>query len=41
METKKLIIILADISGYTRFMLDNQTSAVHGQISFGRSTRTH
>jgi hypothetical protein len=32
METKKLIIILADISGYTRFMLDNQKAAVHGQI---------
>jgi hypothetical protein len=26
-----LVIILADISGYTRFMLENQTSAVHGQ----------
>jgi len=32
MEQKKLIIILADISGYTRFMLENQTSAVHGQL---------
>jgi hypothetical protein len=26
-----LVIILADISGYTRFMLENQQSAVHGQ----------
>ena len=26
-----LVIILADISGYTRFMLENQTAAVHGQ----------
>jgi hypothetical protein len=26
------VIILADISGYTRFMLENQTSAVHGQM---------
>lgn len=26
-----LVIILADISGYTRFMLENQKSAVHGQ----------
>jgi hypothetical protein len=26
-----LVVILADISGYTRFMLENQTSAVHGQ----------
>jgi hypothetical protein len=31
-EQKKLIIILADISGYTRFMLENQTAALHGQI---------
>jgi hypothetical protein len=28
---QSLIIILADISGYTRFMLENQTAAVHGQ----------
>jgi len=26
-----LVLILADISGYTRFMLENQQSAVHGQ----------
>lgn len=32
MEQKKLIIVLADISGYTRFMLDNLTAAVHGQM---------
>ena len=32
MEQKKLVILLADISGYTRFMLENQTSAVHGQL---------
>jgi len=32
MEQKKLIIILADISGYTRFMLENETSALHGQL---------
>jgi hypothetical protein len=32
MEQKQLIIILADISGYTRFMLENQTAAVHGQM---------
>lgn len=32
MEQKKLIIVLADISGYTQFMLDNLTSAVHGQM---------
>ncbi|MFT5418918.1 MAG: hypothetical protein ACI915_005275, partial [Gammaproteobacteria bacterium] len=32
MEQKKLIVILADISGYTQFMLDNLTAAVHGQM---------
>ncbi len=31
MDQKPLIILLADISGYTRFMLETQTSAVHGQ----------
>ena len=31
MEQKRLVIILADISGYTEFMLENRTSAVHGQ----------
>ncbi len=31
-EEKELVIILADISGYTHFMLENQTSAVHGQL---------
>jgi len=28
----ELVIILADISGYTKFMMANQMSAVHGQI---------
>jgi hypothetical protein len=28
---QQLIIILADISGYTKFMVDNQLAAVHGQ----------
>lgn len=34
METleRELVLILADISGYTRFMLENQTSAIHGQL---------
>jgi len=32
MEQRQLVIILADISGYTRFMLENQTAAVHGQL---------
>jgi hypothetical protein len=29
---RQLVVILADISGYTRFMLENQTAAVHGQL---------
>jgi hypothetical protein len=32
MEQKALIVILADLSGYTRFMLENCTAAVHGQM---------
>jgi hypothetical protein len=28
---RRLVIILADISGYTRYMAENQLSAVHGQ----------
>jgi hypothetical protein len=28
---QRLVIILADLSGYTKFMLGNQLSAVHGQ----------
>jgi len=28
---KRVVIVLADISGYTRFMIENQMSAVHGQ----------
>jgi class 3 adenylate cyclase len=29
---QRLVIILADISGYTRFMVANQLSAIHGQL---------
>ena len=29
---RELVLILTDISGYTRFMLENQTSAVHRQL---------
>lgn len=32
MDQKKLIVILADISGYTQFMVENQMAAVHGQL---------
>jgi hypothetical protein len=28
----RVVLILADISGYTKFMVENQLSAVHGQI---------
>jgi hypothetical protein len=31
-QEKQVVIILADISGYTRFMLENRTSAIHGQL---------
>jgi len=31
-QERQLVVILADISGYTRFMLENQTAAVHGQL---------
>jgi hypothetical protein len=31
-QTRKLIVILADISGYTRFMVESRTAALHGQI---------
>lgn len=29
---ERLIVILADISGYTKFMVENHLSAVHGQL---------
>ncbi len=29
---QRLVIILADLSGYTKFMVENQLSAVHGQM---------
>jgi Protein of unknown function (DUF2652) len=34
METREqqLVMILADISGYTKFMVENQLAAVHGQL---------
>jgi len=28
---KRVVVVLADISGYTRFMVDSQMSAIHGQ----------
>jgi class 3 adenylate cyclase len=30
---QQLVIILADISGYTRFMVETQVAAVHGQVT--------
>ena len=30
-QESKAFLLLADISGYTKFMVENQTSAVHGQ----------
>ena len=29
---QRVVLILADISGYTKFMVANQTAAVHGQV---------
>jgi class 3 adenylate cyclase len=31
-RTERVVLILADISGYTRFMLANQAALVHGQL---------
>jgi class 3 adenylate cyclase len=31
-RTEHVVLIIADISGYTRFMLANQTALVHGQM---------
>jgi len=31
-QTERVVLILADISGYTRFMLANQRALVHGQM---------
>ena len=31
-RTERVVLILADISGYTRFMLANQKALVHGQM---------
>jgi class 3 adenylate cyclase len=30
---ERVVLILADISGYTKFMVANQTAAVHGQVA--------
>jgi hypothetical protein len=35
-EQRQLIIILSDISGYTRFMVENRTAALHGQMVISR-----
>jgi hypothetical protein len=32
-QERQLVVILADISGYTRFVLENQTAAVHALAS--------
>ena len=31
-RVQRLVIIIADISGYTQFMVENQLAAVHGQL---------
>lgn len=39
-EEKRAVLILADISGYTRFMVRNQTAAVHGQVAISHMIET-
>jgi hypothetical protein len=39
-EEKRVVLLLADISGYTRFMVRNQTSAVHGQVAITHMLET-
>lgn len=36
MDQSRLVILLADISGYTRFMVENRTAALHGQMVISR-----
>ena len=36
MDQSRLVILLADMSGYTRFMVENRTAALHGQIVISR-----
>ena len=36
---QQLVLILADISGYTKFMVENQMAAVHGQVTSPCSSR--
>ena len=38
-EQRKVVLILTDISGYTRYMLSNKTSLVHGQVIITELTK--
>ncbi|OGG04735.1 MAG: hypothetical protein A3F83_10680 [Candidatus Glassbacteria bacterium RIFCSPLOWO2_12_FULL_58_11] len=38
-ELRKVVLILTDISGYTRFMLSNKASLVHGQVIITELTK--
>ena len=40
MQQDRVVIVLADISGYTRFMVENRTSAVHGQLCINSLVET-
>ena len=39
-EQKSVLMVLADISGYTRFMLANETSLAHSQLIIGELIKT-
>ncbi len=38
-NTNKVILTIADISGYTRYMLSNRTALVHGQVIITELTK--
>ncbi len=39
-KMKNVILIIADISGYTRFMMTNKTSLIHSQVIITKLIRT-
>ena len=39
-QKEKVILIIADISGYTRFMMSNKTTLVHSQVIITELTKT-
>ena len=39
-KERRVILIIADISGYTRFMMSNKTTLVHSQVIITELTKT-